>query len=618
MNTMLKTSLTRTMFFNLLLLTLMWITASVAGLMPAVAADAPIVRIQSTDTGDYPWWSWSPATLTVHVGEPVTFINDSHVGHEVESPLPGFHSPLMQYGESWTHHFDSPGEYSYICHPHAWMVGKIIVLPADQPIDSTSPASITDLATTQVTSNVVSLRWTTPGDDGMSGKITQLAVRFSATGPIVDEAAWNAATQAAPPVPARPLPAAGGTMHFDVPILEEHRSYWFAVRSADEVPNWSAISNSVVATTADSGAQSTRVLLTEYHFPPRDDSPYDFAPWELTPHGDVVWMSGYYGGSLGRLDPQREQLTRYKLPSAHSGPVSVIPYHRQIFVTDAWSDQIGVLNLDTLNYTEYDLPEWAIPGIGTMHDGMFWFAQIGANKIAQWDWRSDQLTEFQMPTPNSNPRTVVVDEHEGQPGFDIWVNEYVAGKLAHFNFTAGTITEYKLPGFLPLPYHIVLRDGYVWYAERFGNQIGRFDPRTETVTLYALPTYLANPRSVLAHHDLIYFTENTASRIGVLLPDHAVGQTFPVAKQISSLARQTSTLHASATTRVEPKTEILRVTHTLLRAVVTDGVTELLLPNANSFPTGITAQGNAVWFGQGYGNRVGVFRHSEVKRLVTE
>lgn len=46
-----------------------------------------------------------------------------------------------------------------------------------------------------------------------------------------------------------------------------------------------------------------------------------------------------------------------------------------------------------------------------------------------------------------------------------------------------------------------------------------------------------------------------------------------------------------------------------------DQVVEVLLPRGRSFPTGIAAAGDRIWFGEGFGNRIGVLRRHQVDRL---
>jgi hypothetical protein len=82
------------------------------------------------------------------------------------------------------------------------------------------------------------LVWTAPGDDGQVGTAAGYEVRF-ATSPIND-GNWSAATL----VTGAPAPRPAGTRQ-SMPVrnLTTGTTYWFGIKSVDDVGNWSAISN---------------------------------------------------------------------------------------------------------------------------------------------------------------------------------------------------------------------------------------------------------------------------------------------------------------------------------------------------------------------------------------
>jgi len=126
--------------------------------------------------------------------------------------------------------------------------------------DNTPPARVTDMAVISRSDTSLTLAWTAPGDDGLSGTASQYNIRYS-TSVIDAEAAWDAATVvSAPPTPQ----AADSGETFTVTGLSSGTRYYFALKTADEVPNWSDLSNSPLGITSDTTALPQFSLEPEY------------------------------------------------------------------------------------------------------------------------------------------------------------------------------------------------------------------------------------------------------------------------------------------------------------------------------------------------------------------
>lgn len=94
--------------------------------------------------------------------------------------------------------------------------------------------------------NSVTLNWTTPGDDSLSGTASQFDIRYSTS--LITAANFASATRWTTGVPA---PASTRTQQSVVVNgLSPSTTYWFAIKTADEVPNWAGLSNVVSRTTA--------------------------------------------------------------------------------------------------------------------------------------------------------------------------------------------------------------------------------------------------------------------------------------------------------------------------------------------------------------------------------
>jgi hypothetical protein len=119
-------------------------------------------------------------------------------------------------------------------------------LRAALPPESVPPAAVTDLAAGNATADSINLTWTAPGDDGNTGTARTYDVRYSTS--TITDANWGSATRAT----GEPSPQVAGTQQsFTVTGLTADTVYYFAMKTADEVPNWSDLSNVAAATTLD-------------------------------------------------------------------------------------------------------------------------------------------------------------------------------------------------------------------------------------------------------------------------------------------------------------------------------------------------------------------------------
>jgi len=103
-----------------------------------------------------------------------------------------------------------------------------------------------NLSAQEVTATTVTLSWTAPGDDGLDGTASQYDIRYSKT-PITD-ANWHLAY----PLANLPSPREAGN-HETVVVdgLDPATDYYFGIRAADEVPNWSGLSNIIIRRTLE-------------------------------------------------------------------------------------------------------------------------------------------------------------------------------------------------------------------------------------------------------------------------------------------------------------------------------------------------------------------------------
>lgn len=120
-----------------------------------------------------------------------------------------------------------------------WSTKSIIAsAPTTAVTDDVPPATVTDLVASASTTNAVTLTWTAPGDDGAVGTAAYYDIRYSKS--LITEATWASASQAGGEPPPKP---AGSLDTFVVQYLAPGTIYYFALKTADEKPNLSGLSN---------------------------------------------------------------------------------------------------------------------------------------------------------------------------------------------------------------------------------------------------------------------------------------------------------------------------------------------------------------------------------------
>jgi hypothetical protein len=142
--------------------------------------------------------------------------------------------------------FTATARCLWIC--GAFLTALVLVACEDEPTkikDVTPPAPVSDL-TVEINPNTdwALLQWTATGDDDTVGIASAYAIRYAAS----DSVPWDEMTrQGHALVPKEP----GKRESLELPPLENDTPYVFVIRVADEVPNWSDISNRARIRTED-------------------------------------------------------------------------------------------------------------------------------------------------------------------------------------------------------------------------------------------------------------------------------------------------------------------------------------------------------------------------------
>lgn len=153
--------------------------------------------------------------------------------------------------------------------------------------DTTAPPSdIADLTADSVSTNSVTLEWTSPGHDGTVGTAAIYDIRYSME-PITGDLFYTL-----PDLPNEPAPMPSGTkQQFTIGGLSGATDYYFAIRSGDRHPTYSGISNVLSVRTVDRLIPSSITFTPDTFYLQQDES-MTLEPYVEDQFGEPMEASG--------------------------------------------------------------------------------------------------------------------------------------------------------------------------------------------------------------------------------------------------------------------------------------------------------------------------------------
>ena len=254
--------------------------------------------------------------------------------------------------------------------PNWSRLSNVVQTATVPPADEAPPAAVTSLATGTVTATSVQLTWTAPGDDGNVGTADAYDIRYSTS----EITAENFASAAA--VPGAPAPTTAGTEQSVTLIgLTPNTLYYFALKTADEVPNWSDLSNVLPATTAPSTDFTPPAATT------------DLATGTVTATSvDLTWTAPGDDGAIGTA---AEYNIRYS-----TSAITEENFESATAVTGAPAPAVA----GTSQSVTVD---------GLIPEVPYFFALKTADEVLNWSAISNTVTATTIPAPdNTGPAAI--------------------------------------------------------------------------------------------------------------------------------------------------------------------------------------------------------------------
>ena len=204
---------------------------------------------------------------------------------------------------------------------------------------------------------------------------------------------------------------------------------------------------------------------------------------------------------------QKFALTEWTIPSTASGPYGVgVDTSGNVWFTENRTNKIATFNPTTNDFTEWNIttPNSQPRNIfvklvttGNTSSTQIFFSEFGASKIARFDSTTDNLTEWTLPA-GSNPAGIYVDDNN-----DVWFAESGRDAIGRLTPSTGNLTEWILPGATSTPGTPSLQpwsvyvqvvtlplysNRFVWFTETLGNKIGRLEVTSNRLTIWDLST----------------------------------------------------------------------------------------------------------------------------------
>ncbi|MFQ6135481.1 MAG: hypothetical protein ACE5KU_06700, partial [Nitrososphaerales archaeon] len=177
--------------------------------------------------------------------------------------------------------------------------------------------------------------------------------------------------------------------------------------------------------------------------------------------------------------------------------------------------------------TEYDIPTPHSGPIGITVDpeGMIWFAETNATKIATFNPEDKTFKEYSMPVSSrlqKDGAQIWGMKFDGRG--NLWFTEATEAAIWRFDTSKETFERYPLQPSTVFPIQLAFdSEGYLWFTELYGDRIGRLDPSKvvnntrEGISEYSIPTSDAGAAGILFDKDEnLWFAESFSKKVAML------------------------------------------------------------------------------------------------------
>ncbi len=196
---------------------------------------------------------------------------------------------------------------------------------------------------------------------------------------------------------------------------------------------------------------------------------------------------------------------------------------------------------------EYSVPTPASAplAIAVDNNGIVWFTESNASKLARFDPVSREFTEYSVPWVGD--MWGLAFDHSGGVWFTLYSGKGAvspggsvvfggSGRLVRFDQIRKNFTSINVPTVGSFPMRLVV-DGQnrVWFTELLGNKIGVYDQVKDQLTEYSVPTNASGPADLtFGRNGALWFTETYAMSLGEFFPQNQSFIEYPLGAETAS------------------------------------------------------------------------------------
>lgn len=414
-------------------------------------AEATTYTVEMTDRPPY----LEPRVVEATVGDTVVWHNNGpELAHAVIDGDLRVYSDDIAVGKSWSHTFDHPGTYAYLCHKHFFMRGTLFVRAKDgslnPPPDHPYQRAFKELVvpTLNAIPRMIAISrfddtvWFTEGGGQFYGfedvPPQNKLGRIDSQDRIIE--------YATPPTDAQ-----GTKLGVDSVVMDHAGNIWFTERVSNRI-----------------GYLDKSQKIHEFVLPTKNGEVLGID----VDRSDTVWFAERFGNRIGYLNKEGN-IVEIPMPKPDSEPRAVFADSKdRIWYTARAGNEIGYYDKSQKTFHGVKLPtDKARPaGLCEAPDGTVYFVEMVANKIGKLV--GEQIIEYPTPTKFAAPFKCAVDQQN-----NVWFSEVFGNAVGKLDPRTGDITEYQIPTPDSRPGGVAVdHKGRIWFTEQKGNKIGMFDP----------------------------------------------------------------------------------------------------------------------------------------------